>query len=213
MADFTLDQLLGANQGGPVTVAIIGWAFALGRKMSRCRLTNSSSRRSRAFSTTRAAASAAGGPPPPRRPASSRVLPVKLRPAFQAPDGRSPALRPVARPSEPGIPTSSRMIGWCPHDIFEVTLQVIYLSAVDPCQPMTLWEEGIREGKSESVSHSVAFLAAACQTSFDAQEAKKNSLTLPSVRTRMARSIGYLFDLRTGVWASIWSTQKLDTNI
>jgi hypothetical protein len=29
----------------------------------------------------------------------------------------------------------------------------------------------------------------------------------------MARSIGYLFDLRTGVRASIWSTQKLDTNI
>ena len=68
------------------------------------------------------------------------------------------------------------MIGWCPHDFFEVTLQLIYLSAVDPCQPMTLWEEGIREGKSESVSHSVAFLAAACQTSFDAQEAKRTLL-------------------------------------
>jgi hypothetical protein len=55
-------------------------------KMSRCRLTVSSSRRNRAFSNINAAASAAGAPPPP---GGSRVLSIKLRPALQAPDRHS----------------------------------------------------------------------------------------------------------------------------
>jgi hypothetical protein len=58
-------------------------------KMSRCRLTVSSSRRNRAFSSMSAWRVGDWRAATPRRPASSRVLSIKLSPAFQTPDRHS----------------------------------------------------------------------------------------------------------------------------